>query len=148
MKASLDTITKTTSSLITSIDKHFAEICKERGIDLTSQLEKEPDTPEKYVTDFLDHLQQMYEAKLISNPFTTDSREEVERFFLAQLQKGQFSSFRDILSDADEQANIFTTAALRERLEMLSGQWDAALICKIEPMVSPETAVQHSVIQT
>ena len=148
LKASLDTITKTTSSLITSIDKHFAEICKERGIDLTSQLEKEPDTPEKYVTDFLDHLQQMYEAKLISNPFTTDSREEVERFFLAQLQKGQFSSFRDILSDADEQANIFTTAALRERLEMLSGQWDAALICKIEPMVSPETAVQHSVIQT
>ena len=148
LKASLDTITKTTSSLITSIDRHFAEICKECGIDLTAQPEKEPDTPEKYVTDFFDHLQQMYEAKLISNPFSTDSREEVERFFLTQLQEGHFTSFCDILSDADEQAQIFTTAALRERLEMLSDQWDAALICKVEPLVSPGTAGQHSIIQT
>ena len=33
LRASLETINKTTSELITDIDRHFAEICKERGID-------------------------------------------------------------------------------------------------------------------
>ena len=40
LKASLETITKAVSGLISSIDKHFAEICKERGIDLTAQPEE------------------------------------------------------------------------------------------------------------
>ena len=40
LKASLDTINKTASSLIHDIDTHFAEICKERGIDLTVQTEQ------------------------------------------------------------------------------------------------------------
>ena len=39
LKASLDTINKTASSLIRDIDMHFAEICKERGIDLSAQPE-------------------------------------------------------------------------------------------------------------
>nr|WP_302975064.1 LPD16 domain-containing protein [Enterocloster clostridioformis] len=39
LKASLDTINKTASSLIRDIDMHFAEICKERGIDLSVQPE-------------------------------------------------------------------------------------------------------------
>ena len=33
LRASLETINKTASELITNIDRHFAEICKERGID-------------------------------------------------------------------------------------------------------------------
>lgn len=33
LRASLETINKTASELITDIDRHFAEICKERGID-------------------------------------------------------------------------------------------------------------------
>uniref|UniRef100_UPI00263650B1 ArdC-like ssDNA-binding domain-containing protein n=1 Tax=uncultured Oscillibacter sp. TaxID=876091 RepID=UPI00263650B1 len=37
LKASLETISKTANILITSIDRHFAEICRERGIDLTAQ---------------------------------------------------------------------------------------------------------------
>ena len=32
LRASLETINKTASELITDIDRHFAEICKERGI--------------------------------------------------------------------------------------------------------------------
>lgn len=39
LRASLETINKTASGLITDIDRHFAEICKERGIDLTAQPE-------------------------------------------------------------------------------------------------------------
>lgn len=40
LKASLETINKTASSLITDIDRHFAEVCKERGIDLTAEQEQ------------------------------------------------------------------------------------------------------------
>ncbi len=40
LKASLDTINKTASSLIHDIDTHFVEICKERGIDLAVQTEQ------------------------------------------------------------------------------------------------------------
>ncbi|MGL5272436.1 MAG: LPD16 domain-containing protein, partial [Phocaeicola sp.] len=39
LKSSLELIGKTSSELITSIDKHFAEIVKERGIDLTKEVE-------------------------------------------------------------------------------------------------------------
>ena len=144
LKASLDTITKTTSQLIKNIDKHFAEICKERGIDLSAK----PDTPEKYVKDFFDHLQQSYEAGLIANPFPITSREEAECIFLNDIHVGCFTGFRDVLRDMEEQAHMPANAALLERLEVLRDQLDAALICKIEPMVSPETAVQHSIIQT
>ena len=37
LRASLETINKTSSELISGIDKHFAEIVKERGIDLTAE---------------------------------------------------------------------------------------------------------------
>ena len=33
LRASLETINRTSSSLITDIDRHYAEICKERGLD-------------------------------------------------------------------------------------------------------------------
>ncbi len=49
LKASLDTIGKTANALITSIDRNFRDICKERGIDLTppepDQGAPEPEAP-------------------------------------------------------------------------------------------------------
>lgn len=39
LRASLEIIQKTANGLITDIDRHFLEICKERGIDLTVQQE-------------------------------------------------------------------------------------------------------------
>lgn len=44
--ASLETINQTASELITDIDRHFAEICKERGIDPKAQAAL-PETPEQ-----------------------------------------------------------------------------------------------------
>lgn len=41
LKASLETINKTAGDLITNIDRHFKEVCKERGIDLSA--EEQPD---------------------------------------------------------------------------------------------------------
>ena len=54
LRASLETINKAAGELIVDIDRHYKEICKERGIDLTAQLEQAvpqqpaeemPDTP-------------------------------------------------------------------------------------------------------
>ena len=42
LRASLDIINKTASGLITDIDRHFSEICKERGIDLTQPVAEAP----------------------------------------------------------------------------------------------------------
>ena len=49
LRASLETINKTASGLINDIDRHFAEICKERGIDMSKQAgaEQEPLSSEK-----------------------------------------------------------------------------------------------------
>ncbi|MDO5545865.1 MAG: YodL domain-containing protein [Eubacteriales bacterium] len=51
LRASLETINKTANSLITDIDHHFKEICKERGIDLTAQQEPEVTAPEQTEPD-------------------------------------------------------------------------------------------------
>lgn len=63
LKASLETINKTASGLITDIDRHFKEICKKRGIDLTAQPEqaavvqeqvKEPEQVTYYVAECME----------------------------------------------------------------------------------------------
>lgn len=40
-RASLDTISKTANAIITDVEKHFAEVCKERGIELPKDTEYE-----------------------------------------------------------------------------------------------------------
>ena len=45
LRNSLETINKTSSELITSIEGHFQEICKERGIDLSAPQLTAPDVP-------------------------------------------------------------------------------------------------------
>ena len=50
LRASLETINKTASELITDIDRHFVEICKERGIDrenLAAAEQPSVETPEE-----------------------------------------------------------------------------------------------------
>ena len=39
LRSSLETISKTSGELISDIDRHYKEICKERGIDLTAEQE-------------------------------------------------------------------------------------------------------------
>ena len=41
LRASLETINKTSCELINNIERHYKEICKERGIDLTAKQEQE-----------------------------------------------------------------------------------------------------------
>ena len=54
LRASLETINKTSSELISGIDTHFAEIVKERGIDLTAETalpEQVPDPNKGQITE-------------------------------------------------------------------------------------------------
>lgn len=52
LKASLETINKTASGLIMDIDRHFAEVCKERGIDLSAEQEQaQPEQPTPEVAE-------------------------------------------------------------------------------------------------
>lgn len=54
LRASLETINKTSSELITGIDTHFAEIVKEHGIDLTAETfvpEQAPDLSKGQITE-------------------------------------------------------------------------------------------------
>ncbi|WP_300637772.1 YodL domain-containing protein [uncultured Oscillibacter sp.] len=240
LKASLETITKTVSGLISTIDRHFAEICKERGIDLAAQPEQAgPDTLEQFAADLYDYMDQLHQTGILERPFTLDPREQSiadlaaemqtgyfdgvrgpltylvehnslmtakamlerldglaqertapaaeladtpEKFvsdlcgYLAELQEahllplpnnaelrekenmaeallpsmlnGSFSSFRDILEDAAQRAELPVTADLRDRLEKLSDQWDAALVCKIEPIFGAGSTVDRSAVQT
>ncbi len=78
LRASLETINKTASGLITDIDKHFAEICKERAIDPKALPEQEqaeavpkpdapapepeiPDVYQLYAADLCDYLDQLHQ---------------------------------------------------------------------------------------
>ncbi len=47
LRASLETINKTSSELITGVDTHFAEIVKERGIDLTAETTVPEQAPDR-----------------------------------------------------------------------------------------------------
>ena len=240
LKASLETITKTVSGLINTIDRHFAEICKERGIDLTAQPEQAgPDTLEQFAADLYDYMDQLHQTGILERPFTLDPREQSiadlvtemqtgyfdgvrgpltylvehnslmtakamlerldglvqertapaaeltdtpEKFvsdlcgYLAELQEarliplpnnaelrekenmaeallpsmlnGSFNGFRSILNDAAQHTERPETAVLRDRLEKLSDQWDAALVYKIEPIFGAGSTVDRSAVQT
>ena len=45
LRACLNTINKTAGSMIAGIEKHFAEVCKEQGIDLSEQKKEPEQTP-------------------------------------------------------------------------------------------------------
>ena len=93
LKSSLETISKTANILITSIDRHFQEICKERGIDLTAQQPEQDapaadlsDTPEQFISDLLDMLDRLYQAGTIKKNFSPDNREQTKANLVRTLQ--------------------------------------------------------------
>ena len=51
LRASLETINKTSGELISNIERHYKELCKERGIDLTAAPEPERDPMEQLVPE-------------------------------------------------------------------------------------------------
>ena len=148
LRASLETINKTASELITDVDRNFAEICKERGIDPKALPEQEPDALEPdapapdayqlYAADLCDHLDQLYQNGMLNNQFTSMSKEETAKAFADMLRHGSFDSARNVLADAAERSGVPAPDALLTRLEALSDQWDKGLTHQMEKNVLQE----------
>ena len=157
LRASLETINKTASELITDVDRNFAEICKERGIDPKALPEQEQDvqepetpaqepeaiTPEPiapdayqlYATDLCDYLEQLHQQGQIEQPFVSMAKEENAAALADMLRHGDFDSANHILSDVAERSGILTPAELLKRLLNLSDEWDKGLSYRMEKNV-------------
>ena len=115
LKASLETISKTANILITSIDRHFQEICKEQGIDLTAQQPElappsaAPDTPEQFAADLYDFMDQLYQEGVLKHPFTQDPRERSIADLVIEMRKGYFEGVRGPLNYLIEHTDLILT---------------------------------------
>ena len=117
LKASLETISRTANQLINDIDRHFKEICKERGVDLTqpeqAALEAEvpappvearleqaapkaaaPDSIEQFSSDLYDFLDNLYQTGVIEHPATLDSKVQFVADIAAELNNGYWEEIR------------------------------------------------------
>ena len=117
LKASLETIGRTANQLINDIDRHFKEICKERGVDLTqpeqaaleadvpappveARLEKAapkaavPDSIEQFSADLYDFLDNLYQTGVIEHPATLDSKVQFIADIAAELNNGYWEEIR------------------------------------------------------
>lgn len=135
MKASLETINKAVSGLISSIDKHFAEICKERGIDLTAQQTEQDaptavsDTPEQFAADLYDFMAPLHQAGVLEHPFTLDPREQSITDLVAEMQTGHFDDVRDHLAHIAAHTDLPKGKTLIERMNLLAADqenWESA----------------------
>ncbi|MBR3555564.1 MAG: DUF4316 domain-containing protein, partial [Oscillospiraceae bacterium] len=144
---SLETINRTASELISAIDYHYREICKERGIDpktLTEQtaeaqpapeapIPKQPDAYQVLASDICDHLEQLHNEGKIGTPFNLTTKEEAVVGLADLLRSGHFDGARDVLAGAAEQSGVPAPEELTVRLEALSDEWDKRLTYKLEP---------------
>ena len=100
LKASLDIIRKTAASMIERIDSRFAEICKDRGIDLSAEPE---------VTEQIDPTQPLESAEAERVNDEPVAEQEPENTTAAEAPQRQF----------------FITNRQREQAERMAEKWDA-----------------------
>lgn len=149
LRASLEIINKTASGLITDIDRNFAEICRERGIDRSAQAEVEaeaaesaevgrstkaekPDTTEQYAEDYCAFVDKTYHAGVIEKPFFVDAAERIPDI-AHLLQTGSFTSIRESLQQASKSGyDPAAVNALLHRLDALEKQWEAAMVYQVQ----------------
>lgn len=140
LRACLDTISKTANGLITGIDRNFAEVCKEKGIEFSQEETSPqnaakldtPDTLEKFAADFLDYMAELEATGLLEHPYTLDPREQAITDITEELRAGHFASIRDTLDHVEEQAGLPSAVALLDRLERLSDERDKGLTFRLE----------------
>ena len=129
-RASLDTISKTANGIITDVEKHFAEVCKERGIELPKDTEYELVTIPPSRTDALAFAAD-YAAFLRRDLNVPDSADRPTAEAVAdRLLAGEDAELRKELEDfvklADEIGIDDGSHGLLERFNGLSRQeWRA-----------------------
>ena len=127
LRASLETINKTSCELITDIERHYKEICKERGIDLTAAPKPERDPIEQLAAD-IDQFSFDYDTYEYRD--RVDGRVEALRELTAALHDGDSDGIRDWLREfADENEPGEASEKAMELLERLD---------QLVPMAEPE----------
>lgn len=145
-RASLDTIGKTANGIITDVEKHFAEVCKERGVELPKDTEYELVTIPPSRADALAFAAD-YAAFLRRDLNVPDSAERPAAATVAdRLLAGEDAELRKELEDfvklADEIGIDDSSHGLLERFNGLFRQeWRA----KEEPQPEIETETPNVV---
>lgn len=139
LRACLATINKTANQLIGEIDRHFAEVCKERGIELKQENSPKisanfegPDTPEQFAAALYDYMAELKEAGMLQHPYSLDPREQTVSEIAEELRAGHFADIRNTLDRVGEQTGLPTVVAMLDRLEKLSDLWDQGLTFRLE----------------
>jgi antirestriction protein ArdC len=118
LRTSLETINKTASGLIDDIDRHFAEIAKERGIDLTEK--KEMDATASNLAVAIDEFSYDYDPYEYRNAI--DDREQAVAELTADIEQGNIQHIKDwllpIIEEQDE--NSAKAQHLMDQLDSLS----------------------------
>ena len=145
-RASLDTIGKTANGIITDVEKHFAEVCKERGIELPKDTEYELVTIPPSRTDALAFAAD-YAAFLRRDLNVPDSAERPAAAAVAdRLLAGEDAELRKELEDfvklADE---IGIDDGSRGLLERFNGLFRQEWRAKEEPQPEIETETPNVV---
>ena len=140
LRACLATINKTANQLIGEIDRHFAEVCKERGIELKQENSPKisanfegPDTPEQFAAALYDYMAELKEAGMLQHPYSLDPREQTVSEIAEELRAGHFADIRNTLDRVGEQTGLPTVVAMLDRLEKLSDLWDQGLTFRLKP---------------
>ena len=119
LRASLETINRTSSELISGIEKHFQEICKEKGIDLTAQQEVTVDPVSQFAAD-LDQFSFDFDPHEYHD--RVEDREQAVQDIITAIHNKDVQHLRDwlqpIASDSDD-GNSSTAQALLDRLNIL-----------------------------
>ena len=139
-RASLDTIGKTANGIITDVEKHFAEVCKERGIELPKDTEYELVTIPPSRADALAFAAE-YAAFLRRDLNVPDSADKPTAEAVAdRLLAGENAELRKELEDfvklADE---IGIDDGSRGLLERFNGLFRQEWRAKEEPQPEVET---------
>ena len=135
LRASLEVINKTAGELISDIDRHYKEICKERGIDPAARQEPEqkPDPIEQLAAD-IDQFSYDYDSYGYWD--AVDDRETALRELTASLQNGDAQGVRKWLQDiVEDEPGEWTAeaAALLDRLDQLVPGKEAILADEPDP---------------
>ena len=119
LRASLETINRTSSELISGIEKHFQEICKEKGINLTAQQEVTVDPVSQLAAD-LDQFSFDFDPHEYHDQ--VEDREQAVQDIITAIHSKDVQHLRDwlqpIASDSDD-GNSSTAQALLDRLNIL-----------------------------
>lgn len=119
LRASLETINRTSSELISGIEKHFQEICKEKGINLTAQQEVTVDPVSQLAAD-LDQFSFDFDPHEYHD--RVEDREQAVQDIITAIHNKDVQHLRDwlqpIASDSDD-GNSSTAQALLDRLNTL-----------------------------